>query len=124
MQSQPRIRIKRVYDPPAAEDGARFLVDRLWPRGRRKEQLCLTGWCREAAPSAELRKWFGHDPQKWEEFKQRYFAELKQKPESLKPILLALKQGPVTLVYGAADPLHNNAAALREFLLAYLEDKD
>ncbi len=114
------IRIKRAYDPPAVGDGARFLVDRLWPRGVRKDQLQLAGWCREAAPSTSIRKWFGHDPGKWEEFKQRYFAELKQNPKRLEPILSALEQGPVTLVYAAADDVRNNAAALKEFLIAYL----
>lgn len=119
MQPKHPIRIKRAYDPPADEDGARFLVDRLWPRGIRKAQLQLAGWCREVAPSGSLRKWFGHAPGKWEEFKRRYFAELEQKPESWQPLLAAREKGPLTLIYGARDPLHNNAAALREFLEAH-----
>ncbi|GIW52372.1 MAG: hypothetical protein KatS3mg081_1727 [Gemmatimonadales bacterium] len=79
------IRVKRVYDPPAPGDGKRFLVDRLWPRGVRKEALKLEGWLREVVPSAQLRRWFGHDPEKWEEFQRRYFAELEAKPEAWRP---------------------------------------
>lgn len=121
MKPKHPIRIKRAYDPPAAGDGARFLVDRLSPRGVRKERLQLTGWCREAAPSAPLRNWFGHEPVKWETFKKRYFTELRQKPQSWQPLMAALEEGPLTLIYSARDPLHNNAAALREFLEAQLD---
>ncbi len=113
------IRIKRAYDPPEPGDGQRFLVDRLWPRGVKKEDLHLDGWLKEVAPSDALRRWFGHDPAKWEEFQERYFAELDEKPQAWLPLLEAARQGDITLVYGARDPLHNNAVALK----AYLERK-
>lgn len=115
------IRIKRVYEPPEAKDGARFLVDRLWPRGVKREALRLRDWLKGAAPSDALRRWFGHDPGKWEEFQRRYFAELDQRPEAWKPLADATRRGNVTLLYGARDPDRNNAAALREYLMAKLE---
>ena len=108
--------VKRVYDPPAPGDGRRFLVDRLWPRGVKKEALKLDGWLKEVAPSDELRRWFGHDPAKWEEFQRRYFAELEAKPEAWRPLLEAARQGTVTLLFGARDEAHNNAVALKAFL--------
>jgi uncharacterized protein YeaO (DUF488 family) len=111
------IQIKRVYDPPEAGDGIRFLVDRLWPRGVKKEDLPLDGWLKDVAPSNDLRRWFGHDPAKWDEFQRRYFAELEDKPEAWQPILEAAQEGSVTLLYSAWDAEHNNAAAL----LAYLK---
>lgn len=113
------IRVKRAYDAPVSEDGARFLVDRLWPRGVKKEALELDEWLKEVAPSDELRRWFGHEPEKWAEFQRRYFAELDDKPEAWQPILEAAGQGNVTLVYGARDTEHNNAVALK----AYLEEQ-
>jgi len=115
-----RIRTKRAYGPPAPQDGARFLVDRLWPRGLRKEDARIDGWLRDLAPTDALRRWFGHDPAKWSEFKRRYFAELDRKPEALRPLLEAARKGPVTLVFGARDPDHNNAVALKEYLEAHL----
>ncbi|MDR7440302.1 MAG: DUF488 domain-containing protein [Armatimonadota bacterium] len=110
------IRVKRVYDPVEPEDGKRYLVDRLWPRGLRKEALRIDGWLREVAPSDKLRRWFGHDPAKWEEFKRRYFAELESRPETWRPLWEAARRGNVTLLYSARDSLHNNAVALQEFL--------
>jgi uncharacterized protein YeaO (DUF488 family) len=110
------IQIKRAYDPPAASDGTRFLVDALWPRGIKKKDLQLDGWLKDAAPSSKLRRWFGHDPARWEEFQQRYFAELDAKPEALQPIRDAADKGNVTLIYSARDTEHNNAVALLRYL--------
>ena len=110
------IRVKRVYAPPAPDDGPRFLVDRLWPRGIKKQDLQIDAWLKDAAPSAELRKWSHHDPDRWDEFKVRYFSELEGKPEALEPIRAAARLGNVTLVYAARDEECNNAVALREYL--------
>jgi uncharacterized protein YeaO (DUF488 family) len=110
------IKIKRVYDPPEPGDGKRFLVDRLWPRGVNKEVLKMDGWLKDIAPSDNLRKWFGHDPEKWEEFQRRYEAELDNRQEVWKVILKADESGSVTLIYGARDEQHNNAVVLREYL--------
>ncbi|MBI2947119.1 MAG: DUF488 family protein [Verrucomicrobia bacterium] len=112
------IRTKRVYELAAAEDGVRFLVDRLWPRGLKKTELCLDGWLRDAAPSDALRRWFAHEPDKWREFRGRYFAQLDAHPEVTLPILSAAARGRVTLVFGASDVDHNNAVALRDYLEA------
>lgn len=114
------IKVKRVYASPAPDDGQRFLVDRLWPRGVKKEALQLDGWLKDVAPSDALRKWFGHDPAKWEEFQERYFAELEAKPEAWRPLLEAARQGTVTLLFSARDEAHNNAVALKAFLEARL----
>jgi uncharacterized protein YeaO (DUF488 family) len=110
------IRTKRVYSLAAADDGDRFLVDRLWPRGIKKEDLPLDGWLKEVGPSDELRKWFGHDPKRWEEFQSRYFSELDGKPEALRPIREAVRLRDVTLLYSARDEEHNNAVALKAYL--------
>ena len=110
------IQAKRAYDPPAKGDGARFLVDRLWPRGVKKEDLKIDGWLKEVAPSNDLRKWFDHDPDKWEEFRTRYAKELDEKSEALVPIREAARQGDVTLVFAAKDTEHNNAVALKAYL--------
>jgi len=111
------IRLKRVYDPPSQEDGYRILVERLWPRGVSKERAGIDLWLREAGASTELRTWFGHDPGKWEEFRLRYFAEIRQRPEVVKALREAIgSKGTVTFVFAARDPEHNNAVALREFL--------
>jgi uncharacterized protein YeaO (DUF488 family) len=115
------IRIKRVYEPQATTDGARFLVERLWPRGIAKAALRMDAWLRDAAPSTELRRWFDHDPEKWMEFKRRYVAELDARPDGWHPILAKARRGPVTLLYSAHDIQHNNAAALRDFLNAKLK---
>ena len=111
--------IKRVYEPLDRADGKRFLVERLWPRGIKKESLKLDGWLRDVAPSTALRKWFGHDPTKWTEFQRRYRAELDKHPEAWKPILDAAKRGRLTLVFSSHDAEHNNVVALK----AYLETK-
>jgi uncharacterized protein YeaO (DUF488 family) len=110
------IKLKRVYEGAAASDGNRFLVDRIWPRGVKKDQLALDGWLKDVAPSDGLRRWFGHDTRKWREFCRRYFAELHDKPETWAPILEKGRKSTVTLLYAARDPDHNNAAALRDFL--------
>jgi uncharacterized protein YeaO (DUF488 family) len=110
------ILIKRAYEPAGAEDGMRFLVDRLWPRGISREALRLDAWLKEVAPSDGLRRWFGHDPAKWVEFEARYFAELDEKPETWQPVLTAARQGNVTLLFGARDTEHNNAVALKAYL--------
>lgn len=110
------IKLKRVYDPAEPSDGKRFLVERLWPRGVRKDALPLDGWLRDVAPSDELRRWFHHDPARWEDFQQRYWAELETKPETWKLLVEAARQGDVTLLFSARDTEHNNAVALKAFL--------
>jgi uncharacterized protein YeaO (DUF488 family) len=110
------IQVRRVYDPPAPEDGARLLVDRLWPRGVRRERLQLAGWLKEVAPGNSLCQWFNHDPARWEEFQRQYFAELEQNPQAWEPILRAARGGRVTLLFAASDAEHNNAVALKTFL--------
>ena len=97
------IQLKRVYDEPGPHDGLRFLVERLWPRGIRKTDLRTDGWEKEAGPSTQLRKWFGHDPKKWEEFQRKYFAELDTRPEAWEPILKAAERGTITLLYSSHD---------------------
>jgi uncharacterized protein YeaO (DUF488 family) len=110
------IQLKRAYDRPTARDGKRFLVERLWPRGVRKSELPLSGWPKDVAPSTELRKWFGHDPAKWSEFRRRYRAELAAKPKVWKPLVEEARNNKITLVYSSHDTEHNNAVALKEFL--------
>lgn len=110
------VRLKRVYEPAERSDGARFLVERLWPRGVRKEALDVQAWLKDVAPSAELRRWFAHDQAKWREFQRRYVAELNERPEAWQPILAAARRGPVTLLYSSRDTKHNNAVVLAEYL--------
>ncbi|MEN6592639.1 MAG: DUF488 domain-containing protein, partial [Methanobacterium sp.] len=111
------IKIKRAYQPPEEEDGFRILVDRLWPRGVSKDKAKLDLWLKEVAPSDELRKWFGHDPEKWSEFQKRYSAELKDKKSFLSKIKdLEKEKGTVTLIYSAKDEEHNDAVVLRDKL--------
>ncbi|HEU4603494.1 MAG TPA: DUF488 domain-containing protein [Steroidobacteraceae bacterium] len=112
------IRIKRTYDPAARTDGRRFLVERLWPRGMKKESLVMDEWLKEVAPSTELRKWFGHRPERWAEFQRRYKAELSANPDAWQPLLDASKKSTVTLLYSAHDTEHNGAIVLRDFLMA------
>lgn len=110
------IAIKRVYEPAADSDGQRVLVDRLWPRGVRKEDARLDEWLKEIAPSDELRKWFGHDPERWTEFQKRYREELKGKGEALEQLRALTAKGKVTLLFGAHDEKHNNAVVLADYL--------
>jgi uncharacterized protein YeaO (DUF488 family) len=117
------IKVKRAYDPAAASDGARFLVDRLWPRGVAKEDLPMKAWQKDVAPSQELRQWFGHDPARWDEFQRRYFVELDGKAEALVPLREAARHGDVTLLYGAKDQEHNNAVALQAYLNGHREPR-
>ncbi len=107
---------QRVYDPPGALSSRRFLVERLWPRGIRKDSLQLDGWLKDVAPSTALRKWFAHDPAKWAEFRRRYFGELDRAPETWKPLAEAARRGQVILLYSSHDTEHNNAVALKEYL--------
>lgn len=102
-------------------DGTRFLVDRLWPRGIKKEKLEMQAWLKDVAPSPDLRKWFAHDPAKWEEFQQRYRAELEAHPDAWQPILEGAKQGDVTLLYSARDTVHNSAVLLKTFLEDHMQ---
>lgn len=115
------IRVKRVYEPPQAADGARVLVDRLWPRGLRKEAAALTGWHKDVAPSLTLRRWFGHDPARWQAFRARYRAELDANAAALAPLRELARAGPLTLLYGARDGTHNHAIVLAEYLREHLE---
>ena len=111
------IKVKRVYEAASEDDGVRILVDRLWPRGLSKSKLRINLWLREAAPSNELRRWFGHKPERWREFKKRYFAELDEKKELIEHIKnLERENRVITLLYAAKDPKHNNAVALKEYL--------
>lgn len=110
------LKIKRAYDKSEASDGKRILIDRLWPRGLKKENAAIDEWMKDIAPSAQLRRWFAHEPDKWEEFKRRYREELKDKDNMLEDIRAQASQKNVTLVFSARDTEHNNAAALREFL--------
>jgi uncharacterized protein YeaO (DUF488 family) len=117
------IEIARVYDKPhkSAKSSARYLVERLWPRGMKKESLQLDGWLKDVAPSSALRKWFGHTPERWPEFRQRYLAELRENPAAWQPLLEAARRGNVTLLYGARDTEHNSAIVLRDFLNSKLK---
>ena len=110
------IKIKRVYEQPDKEDGKRILVDRLWPRGLTKAKASVDLWLKDIAPSTELRKWFGHEPGKWTEFKTRYRAELKKNNEPVALLKREIEKGMVTLVYGAKDEQHNEAVVLQKFL--------
>jgi uncharacterized protein YeaO (DUF488 family) len=110
------IKLKRVYQRGEPGDGIRYLIERLWPRGVKKTSLRIDGWLKEVGPSTELRKWFSHDPDKWPEFRRRYFAELDREPEVWAPIRDAARQGTVTLLYSSHDTEHNNAVALKEYI--------
>jgi uncharacterized protein YeaO (DUF488 family) len=115
-QEYPMIKLKRAYDSSSRDDGSRFLVERLWPRGLAKADLPLDGWLKDVAPSTTLRKWFHHDPARWAEFRTRYFAELAKHEDALAPLRQAMRRGTVTLIFSSHDTEHNNAVALREFL--------
>ncbi len=110
-----RVAIKRIYDPPSTEDGTRILVDRLRPRGVKKETAAVDHWLKEIAPGTALRRWFGHRPERWEEFKRRYAEELEANPRVGELRKLA-EEGPLTLLYAANDPVRNNAAVLAAYL--------
>ena len=113
------IRLKRVYEPPAPGDGFRVLVDRLWPRGLAKADAHLDLWLSSIAPSSALRRWFNHDPNKWDEFRQRYFVELQRNNDELTPIIERVRQGlRITFVYAAKEETCNNAVALRDYIRA------
>ena len=111
------IRVKRIYESPNPDDGFRLLIDRLWPRGIKKEQAKIGLWLKEIAPSDSLRKWFNHEPEKWEEFKRRYSKELDRKQDLVDQLSQHVKKGKVTFLFGAKDESYNNAIALREYLL-------
>lgn len=113
--------IKRVYDKPSPSDGKRLLVERLWPRGLSKEAARLDAWFRDAAPSTELRKWFSHDPTKWQEFQRRYYAELDANTEAWQPLLDVVKTEEATLLFSSHDAEHNNVVALKAYLEARLK---
>src|SRR5690348_16456592 len=117
------IQLKRVYDSPKPNDGSRFLIERLWPRGVKKASLRIEAWLKDAGPSHELRKWFSHDPEKWDEFRRRYFSELDHNREAWMPILKATHHGTVTLLFSSHDMEHNNAVALKQYLESQIVKK-
>ena len=110
------IKLRRVYEQEDRGNGPRYLIERLWPRGVKKASLHINGWLKDAGPSTGLRKWFHHDPEKWQEFRRRYFEELDRAPEVLAPVLEAARKGTVTLLYSSHDTEHNNAVALKEYI--------
>jgi uncharacterized protein YeaO (DUF488 family) len=112
------LKLKRAYESVSKADGTRFLVERLWPRGLSKARVHVDAWAKDVGPSTELRKWFSHDPERWPQFKRRYFRELDTRPEAWRPILSKARRGVVTLVYSSRDAVHNNAVALQEYLRA------
>ena len=114
---QTAIRLKRAYEPATPADGTRILVDRLWPRGVSKETLAVERWMKEIAPSDALRRWFGHDPERWDEFQRRYRAELAKQATLLAELRGLARQGTLTLVYAARDDAHNDAVVLRDVLM-------
>lgn len=116
------IQCKRVYEEVSPDDGTRVLVDRLWPRGVSKEEAALDAWLKEIAPSDELRQWFDHDPEKWDEFCRRYYTELDAKDELVDSLREEADEGPLTLVYAAKDRQHNNAVALKDYLQSTQRD--
>ncbi|RWG82907.1 MAG: DUF488 domain-containing protein [Mesorhizobium sp.] len=113
------VKLKRAYERPTAGDGKRVLIDRLWPRGIKKTEAAIDHWMKELAPSTELRKWFGHDPRRWEEFRRRYAAEIHEHRDELDRLRNLMRMSPVTLVYSAHDEAHNDAVVLREILLRH-----
>lgn len=110
------VRIKRVYEAPAKEDGFRVLIDHLWPRGVKKEAAAIDEWLKDIAPSTDLRKWFSHDPNKWDEFRGRYFMELDKNRETVAKLAKKMKAETVTLVYASKEERFNNAVALKEYV--------
>ncbi|OLL30351.1 hypothetical protein BTH42_17270 [Burkholderia sp. SRS-W-2-2016] len=116
MRSHHNVQIKRIYEPASPQDGARVLVDRVWPRGIRKERAGLTLWLKEIAPSTKLRQWFNHDPERWEQFQREYRRELDANDEAVSRLRALCEEGPVTLVYGARDEEHNQAVVLQQYV--------
>ncbi len=112
------IRVKRAYEPAAPEDGTRILIDRLWPRGVKKETLALAEWDKDLSPSTELRQWYGHEPSRWDEFRRRYAAELRAHADRFDALRARASEGVITLVYSSHEEHLNNAVAMREFLLS------
>jgi uncharacterized protein YeaO (DUF488 family) len=112
------IKLKRAYERPLPDDGTRILIDRLWPRGLKKTDAAIDEWMKNIAPSTELRKWFGHDPERWSEFRHRYQAEIRDHPEQFDRLRTLARHGPITLVFSAHDEEHNDAVVLRDLLLA------
>ncbi|MFZ2196182.1 MAG: DUF488 domain-containing protein [Thermodesulfovibrionales bacterium] len=110
------VKLKRIYDQPEKGDGKRVLVDRLWPRGVKKEDAGFDLWLKDIAPSDDLRKWFSHDPSKWQEFRERYRHELKGRPDMIEELKKAARQGTITLLYAAKDADRNNAVVLKEMI--------
>ena len=119
------IQVKRAYDPPMETDGERLLVDRLWPRGLRKDAAQLSAWLKDLAPSHDLRRWFGHDPSLWQEFQEHYRAELRtpEKEPLIRELAQKARQGKVTLVFAAHDISHNNAVVLKAVIERYIEEQ-
>jgi uncharacterized protein YeaO (DUF488 family) len=115
--------MKRIYEPPAVADGARILVDRIWPRGIKKETAALDLWLKDIAPSTDLRKWYGHKPEKWPEFRRQYKAELSAHKSELEQLIGFVRKGAVTLLYAAHDGDHSNAEVLKEYLLRRIAQK-
>ncbi len=115
-RARKRFKLKRAYDPPAKGDGMRVLVDRVWPRGLSKDGLKLDAWWKDIAPSAGLRKWFDHEPAKWDAFRERYFRELDRQAEAIETLLASCRDGTVTLIFGAKETRYNNAVALKAYL--------
>ena len=111
------IKLKRAYGQPATQDGTRILIDRLWPRGVKKTDAAIDRWMKDIAPSTALRKWFGHDPDRWQEFRRRYAAEIHGHPDQLAELRALARKGPITLVFSARDELHNDAVVLRTVVL-------
>lgn len=110
------VRIKRVYEPPSLTDGRRILVDRLWPRGLSRQKARIDEWAKDLAPSDRLRRWFGHDPERWPEFRKRYREEIRKHEEAIRELARRATREPITLVYGARDAEHNNAVVLKELV--------
>ena len=115
--STDNVKLKRAYEPPAADDGTRILIDRLWPRGITKKLAAIDQWMKGISPSTELRKWFGHDPARWDEFRRRYTREVHKNSDLLDQLRTLARHGPITLVYSAHDEKHNDAVELRKLIL-------
>lgn len=111
------VKLKRAYEPPESGDGKRILIDRLWPRGIKKTEAAIDEWMKEIAPSTELRKWFGHDPARWQQFRRRYQSEIRQHPEQFDRLRTLAQHGQITLVFSAHDEAHNDAVVLKDMLL-------